>query len=57
MNSTQHDALVGFIWRIADDGIRDVHVRGKYRDIILSMTVSAAWPPSRWSRSWGKGDA
>src|SRR5450756_2457765 len=28
-----------FIWGIADDVLRDVYVRGKYRDIILPMTV------------------
>ena len=29
----------GFIWGIADDVLRDVYVRGKYRDVILPMTV------------------
>lgn len=28
-----------FIWSIADDCLRDVYVRGKYRDVILPMTV------------------
>lgn len=28
-----------FIWGIADDCLRDVYVRGKYRDVILPMTV------------------
>lgn len=28
-----------FIWNIADDVLRDVYSRGKYRDIILPMTV------------------
>src|SRR5436853_5613541 len=28
-----------FIWNIADDVLRDVFVRGKYRDVILPMTV------------------
>ena len=27
------------IWGIADDVLRDVYVRGKYRDVILPMTV------------------
>ena len=27
------------IWGIADDCLRDVYVRGKYRDVILPMTV------------------
>ena len=29
----------GFIWGIADDVLRDLYVRGKYRDVILPMTV------------------
>ena len=28
-----------FIWGIADDVLRDVYMRGKYRDVILPMTV------------------
>ena len=28
-----------FIWSIADDVLRDVFGRGKYRDVILPMTV------------------
>ncbi len=39
MNYSQHNALAGFIWNIADDVLRDVYVRGKYRDVILPMTV------------------
>ena len=31
--------LVGFIWGIADDVLRDLYVRSKYRDVILPMTV------------------
>lgn len=31
--------LVSFIWNIADDVLRDVFVRGKYRDVILPMCV------------------
>src|SRR2546421_12382069 len=31
--------IANFIWGIADDVLRDVYVRGKYRDIILPMTV------------------
>ena len=33
------DWIVGFIWGIADDVLRDVYVRGKYRDAILPMVV------------------
>ncbi len=32
MNHTVHNKLVSFIWSIADDCLRDVYVRGKYRD-------------------------
>ena len=31
--------ISSFIWGIADDVLRDVYVRGKYRDVILPMTV------------------
>lgn len=39
MNHAVHNKLVGFIWSIADDCLRDVYVRGKYRDVILPMVV------------------
>lgn len=39
MNHAVHNKLVSFIWSIADDSLRDVYVRGKYRDVILPMTV------------------
>ncbi len=39
MNHTQHNQIVNFIWGIADDVLRDVYTRGKYRDIILPFTV------------------
>jgi type I restriction-modification system DNA methylase subunit len=31
--------IANFIWGIADDVLRDVYVRGKYRDVILPLTV------------------
>ena len=31
--------IANFIWSIADDVLRDIYVRGKYRDVILPMTV------------------
>src|SRR6187455_3120085 len=31
--------IAGFIWGIADDVLRDLYVRGKYRDVILPMMV------------------
>lgn len=39
MNQAVHNRLVSFIWSIADDCLRDVYVRGKYRDVILPMVV------------------
>ncbi len=39
MDQTQLSWLTNFIWNIADDVLRDVYVRGKYRDVILPMTV------------------
>ncbi|MGH8279023.1 MAG: type I restriction-modification system subunit M, partial [Gammaproteobacteria bacterium] len=39
MDQPQLNWIVGFLWSIADDVLRDVYVRGKYRDVILPMTV------------------
>ncbi len=39
MDNGQLNWIAGFIWGIADDVLRDVYVRGKYRDVILPMTV------------------
>ncbi len=39
MEQTQLTWIANFIWGIADDVLRDVYVRGKYRDVILPMTV------------------
>lgn len=39
MDNQTHNQIVSFIWGIADDCLRDVYVRGKYRDVILPMTV------------------
>jgi type I restriction enzyme M protein len=39
MDQPRLDWITNFIWGIADDVLRDVYVRGKYRDIILPMTV------------------
>lgn len=36
-----YNKLVSFIWSVADDCLRDVYVRGKYRDVILPMTIIA----------------
>jgi hypothetical protein len=39
MDQATHNKIVSFIWGIADDVLRDLFVRGKYRDVILSMFV------------------
>ena len=39
MENSQQNSIVSFIWGVADDVLRDVFVRGKYRDVILPMTV------------------
>jgi type I restriction enzyme M protein len=39
MDSSKLSWLANFIWGIADDVLRDLFVRGKYRDVILPMTV------------------
>ena len=39
MDQAQLNWLTNFIWNIADDVLRDVYVRGKYRDVVLPMTV------------------
>ena len=39
MEQNQLNWIANFIWGIADDVLRDVYVRGKYRDVILPMTV------------------
>ena len=36
---TSHNQIVSFIWSIADDVLRDVFLRGQYRDVILPMVV------------------
>jgi type I restriction enzyme M protein len=39
VNSATQGKIVSFIWGIADDILRDLYVRGKYRDVILPFTV------------------
>jgi len=39
METSQLNWIANFIWGIADDVLRDLYVRGKYRDVILPMTV------------------
>ena len=37
--NTDLNWIANYIWGIADDVLRDLYVRGKYRDVILPMTV------------------
>ncbi|EKR6962776.1 N-6 DNA methylase [Campylobacter jejuni] len=39
MEQSQFQPIVNFIWSVADDLLRDVYVKGKYRDVILPMTI------------------
>ena len=39
MDQSQLNWVAGYIWGVADDVLRDLYVRGKYRDVILPMTV------------------
>ena len=39
MEGSQLNWIANFIWGVADDVLRDLYVRGKYRDVILPMTV------------------
>ena len=39
MSNTDLNWIATYIWGIADDVLRDLYVRGKYRDVILPMTV------------------
>ena len=39
MANTDLNWITNYIWGIADDVLRDLYVRGKYRDVILPMTV------------------
>ena len=39
MQPSDLSGIVSFVWGIADDVLRDLYVRGKYRDVILPMLV------------------
>ena len=48
MEPGQLNWINNFIWGIADDVLRDLYVRGKYRDVILpissrSLRVQVLW--------------
>lgn len=40
--------IAGYICGIADDVLRDLYVRGKYRDVILPMTVLRRFGDIKW---------
>ncbi len=42
MDPSQLHWIANFIWGIADDVLRDLYVRGKYRDVILPTTGSTS---------------
>jgi len=39
VDQSQLNWIANYIWGIADEVLRDLYVRGKYRDVILPMTV------------------
>ena len=39
MEGSRLNWIANFIWGVADDVLRDLYVRGKYRDVVLPMTV------------------
>ena len=39
MSNCDLNWTANYIWGIADDVLRDLYVRGRYRDVILPMTV------------------
>ena len=39
MSNNNLNWMANFIWGIADDVLRDLYVRGKYRDVIPPMAV------------------
>jgi hypothetical protein len=55
MDQAAHNKIVSFIWGIADDGLRDLFVRGKYRDVsywcdacgVVTRRVTCARSPLR----------
>ena len=60
MEQSQLTWVTNYIWGIADDVLRDLYVRGKYRDVILPMTVlrrlrRGARSPAKQSRARHEG--
>ena len=46
--------IANYIWGIADDVLRDLYVRGKYRDVILPFfcRVLRGGAGRRWGSAW-----
>ena len=61
MHNGNLDWITNFIWGIADDVLRDLYVRGKYRDVILPMTVlrrlDTVLEPVKDRPSWHEGSS
>jgi len=55
MDSAQLNWIANFIWSIADDVLHHLYVRGKYRDVILRITVlrrlDTVFEPTKHARS------
>ena len=39
MSNADINSTANYIWSICDDVLRDLYTRGKYRDVVLPMTV------------------
>ena len=39
MSRPDISGITSFIWHIADDVLRDIYVRGRYRNVIIPMLV------------------
>ena len=50
MDNQVHNQIVSFIGGIADDCLRDVYVRGKYRDVICLLYTSPSPRDPKTSR-------
>ena len=49
METTQLSWIANFIWGIADDVLRDIYVRSKYRDVILPTVFGLTFESPRSS--------
>jgi type I restriction enzyme M protein len=42
LDQASHNKIVSVIWGIADDVLRDLFVRGNYRDVVTLVTADEA---------------